>query len=176
VPVSKLLSVAQVSARLQCARSTVRKLVADGELRASRISSRTIRVSETDLLAYIDGRANIAVAAVPSATGGNPITDDQLASSLAERLMGWSVGPERFLLGNRRWMPRWRFQPAQRVEDAYRLLERAGPQEYTMDRAPDGRFLVKVRIAGRTGEACESPQARAITFAIARAIGIEVGQ
>ena len=57
--ISKLLSVGQVSARLQCARSTVRKLIADGELRASRISTRTIRVSEADLQAYVDARANV---------------------------------------------------------------------------------------------------------------------
>jgi excisionase family DNA binding protein len=56
--VSKLLSVAQVSTRLQCAQSTVRKLVAAGELRAARIGRRTIRISETDLQAYLDGRAN----------------------------------------------------------------------------------------------------------------------
>jgi len=67
MPVPKLLSVAQVSAKLQCARSTVRKLIADGELRASRISSRTIRISETDLQAYLDGRANVSAPAVVSA-------------------------------------------------------------------------------------------------------------
>jgi excisionase family DNA binding protein len=60
MPVPKLLSLAQVSARLQCARSTVRRLIADGELRASRISSRTIRISEADLQAYLDGRANMS--------------------------------------------------------------------------------------------------------------------
>ena len=60
--VSKLLSVGHVSARLQCARSTVRKLIADGELRASRISSRTIRISEGDLQAYVDARANVSPA------------------------------------------------------------------------------------------------------------------
>ena len=60
MPVSKLLSVAQVSAKLQCARSTVRKLVADGELRASRISSRAIRISEEDIQAYLDVRANMS--------------------------------------------------------------------------------------------------------------------
>ena len=65
--VSKLLSVAQVSAKLQCARSTVRKLIADGELRASRISSRTIRISAADLQAYLDGRANISAPAAASA-------------------------------------------------------------------------------------------------------------
>jgi excisionase family DNA binding protein len=58
MPVSKLLSVAQVSTRLQCASSTVRKLIADGELRASRIGNRTIRISETDLHTYLNGRAN----------------------------------------------------------------------------------------------------------------------
>jgi len=58
MPVSKLLSVAQVGAKLQCARSTVRKLIADGELRASRISSRTIRIAAADLQAYLDRRAN----------------------------------------------------------------------------------------------------------------------
>jgi excisionase family DNA binding protein len=61
--VPKLLSVAQVSAKLQCARSTVRKLVGEGELRASRISSRTIRISEVDLQAYLDGRANMSAPA-----------------------------------------------------------------------------------------------------------------
>jgi excisionase family DNA binding protein len=60
MPVPRLLSVAQVSAKLQCARSTVRKLIADGELRASRIGIRTIRVSEADLQAYLDFRANVA--------------------------------------------------------------------------------------------------------------------
>jgi len=67
MPVSRLLSVAQVSAKLQCARSTVRRLVADGELRASRISRRTIRVSEVDLQAYLDGRANVSAPATASA-------------------------------------------------------------------------------------------------------------
>jgi len=66
MPVSKLLSVAQVSARLQCACSTVRKLIADGELRASRISSRTIRISAADLQAYLDGRANMSAPAAAS--------------------------------------------------------------------------------------------------------------
>ena len=102
------------------------------------------------------------------------MTSDQLTAIMAERVMGWRVGPNRFLMGNRRWLPRWRFQPTERVADANRLLERAAPQEYSIDRAQDGRFWVKVRIAGATGEARKSTQARAITFAIARAIGIEV--
>lgn len=102
------------------------------------------------------------------------MTNDQLTTMLAERVMGWRAGPNRFLIGNRGWLPRWRFQPSERVEDANRLLERAAAQEYSMDRAQDGWFRVWVRIAGATGEARESSQARAITFAIARAIGLEV--
>jgi excisionase family DNA binding protein len=58
MPVSKLLSVAQVSTKLQCARSTVRKLVASGLLRASRIGLRSIRISELDLRDYLESRAN----------------------------------------------------------------------------------------------------------------------
>jgi hypothetical protein len=56
------------------------------------------------------------------------------------------------------------------------LLENAAPQSFTMATAKNGGFWVKVRIAGTTGEAREFSQARAITFAIARALGIEVGQ
>jgi excisionase family DNA binding protein len=51
-------SIAQVSTKRQRARSTLRKLVADGQRRASRISRRTIRISDADLQAYLDGRAN----------------------------------------------------------------------------------------------------------------------
>jgi hypothetical protein len=101
------------------------------------------------------------------------VTNDQLAAILAQRVMDWRVGPDRFLMGNRRWLPRWRFQPIERGEDANRLLERAVPEEFSIDRTQDGRFRVKVRIAGETGEAVESHQARAITFAIARALGLE---
>ena len=46
--------------------------------------------------------------------------------------MGWTVGPDRFMMGNRGWMPRWRFQPAEKLEDAFRLLEEAAPQEYSI--------------------------------------------
>lgn len=101
------------------------------------------------------------------------MTSDQLTAILAERVMNWRVGPDRFLMANRRWSPRWRFQPTERVEDAYRLLERAAPQDFSIDRAQDCQFRVRVRIAGMAGEARESSQARAIAFAVARAFGLE---
>ncbi len=66
MPVPKLLSVAQVSTKLRCAESTIRKLVAGGNLRASRIGSRCIRISEDDLRAYLDFQANVRTKAPAS--------------------------------------------------------------------------------------------------------------
>jgi len=53
------------------------------------------------------------------------MTSDVVTARLAERVMGWSVAPDRYLIGNRSWIPRWRFQPLERLEDAFRLLEKA---------------------------------------------------
>jgi hypothetical protein len=102
------------------------------------------------------------------------VTSEQLTAALAERVMGWTVGPERFMMGGRRWLPRWRFQPATRLEDAFRLLQKVAPEEYVTGAAENGGFWARVRVAGTTGEARESSQARAIAFAVARAIGVEV--
>jgi hypothetical protein len=102
------------------------------------------------------------------------VNGDRLTALLAERVMGWRVGPERFLIGDRRWLPRWRFQPAERLQDAFRLLEQAAPQEYSMGAGKNGNFWVKVRIAGTTGEALERSQPRAIAYAVARAFRIDV--
>ena len=102
------------------------------------------------------------------------MTSDQLTSILAERVMGWGVGPDRFMMGNRGWMPRWRFQPVEKLEDAFRLLEQAAPQEYSICGDDKGNIHVQVRIAGTAGEACGTSRPLAITYAIARAVGIDV--
>jgi len=102
------------------------------------------------------------------------MTADNLTALLAKRVMHWTVAPDRFLMGNRQWMPTWRFRPAERIEDAFRLLEATASQEYAMGAGENGSFWAKVRIAGTTGEARESSQARAVTLAIARAIGLKV--
>jgi hypothetical protein len=102
------------------------------------------------------------------------MTAEVLTARLAERVMHWRVGPERFLIGDRRWLPRWRFQPCERLEDAFRLLKQSAPDEYSMGAAENGSFWVKVRVADATGEACEPSKPQAITFAIARAFGIDV--
>lgn len=102
------------------------------------------------------------------------MTHDQLMAILAERVMGWTVGPDRFLMGNRGWMPRWRFQPVENLEDAFRLLEQAAPQEYSISGDDKGKIHVQVRIAGTAGDARGTSKPLAITYAVARAIGIEV--
>lgn len=102
------------------------------------------------------------------------MTTERLTAFLAERVMGWSVGPDRFVMANRRWLPRWRFQPTSRLEHAFRLLEQSAPQEFTMGATDDGGLWVKVRVAGTTGEARDPSKPRAITVAIARALGIKV--
>ena len=70
---------------------------------------------------------------------------EDLTTLLARRVMGWDVAPDRFLVGNRKWMPRWQFQPAEKLEDAFRLLEAAAPQEYTMGCEGQELFWVRVR-------------------------------
>jgi hypothetical protein len=99
---------------------------------------------------------------------------EQLTAILAERILGWSAGPDRFLTGKRGWLPRWRFRPAENLNDAFRLLEAATPDGYTMGSAKDGLCWARVLISGVVGEAHQPSQARAITFAIAHALGIEV--
>ena len=102
------------------------------------------------------------------------MTSGHLTAILAERVMGWPVGPDRFMMGNRGWMPRWRFQPAEKLEDAFRLLEEAAPQEYSIGGDDKGNVHVQVRIAGSAGEARGTSRPLVITYAIARAVGIDV--
>ena len=102
------------------------------------------------------------------------MTSEHLTAILAERVMGWTVGPDRFMMANRSWMPRWRFQPTEKLPDALRLLEAAAPAEYDMRGGDRGSFCVRVRIGNGAGEASSKCKPRAITCAIARALGIEV--
>ena len=104
------------------------------------------------------------------------MTDERLNAILAERVMGWSVGPDRFMTGNRGWLSRWRFQPAEKLADALRLLEVAAPEEYSLRGDSDGNSQVHVRIGDANGEARCASQPRAITCAIARAVGLDVSE
>lgn len=99
---------------------------------------------------------------------------EDLTTLLAQRVMGWGIAPERFLLGRRAWIPRRRFQPTERLEDAFRLLEEAAPQEYTMGREGKGLFWARVQIGRATGRARDLSKPRAITLAVARALKLQV--
>lgn len=100
---------------------------------------------------------------------------EDLNSALARRVMGWEVAPDRFLVGRRRWLPRWRFQPTERLEDAFRLVEEAAPKKYAMGSEGGGPFWVRVQINEVIGEAREGSKPLAITLAIARALKIQAG-
>jgi hypothetical protein len=102
------------------------------------------------------------------------VTADQLTTLLAGRVMGWTAAPNRFLTGNRSWIPRWRFQPTERLSDAARLLEAASPDEYEIKANGTGPVSVRVQIAGRTGEARDRSASRAISLAVADALQITV--
>jgi len=104
------------------------------------------------------------------------VTTEDLTSVLAERVMRWRVAPDRFLMSDRKWIPRWRFQPTEKLNDAFRLLEGAAPQEYSMCGDSNGNFRVQVRIGGGTGEADGASKPRAITLAVARALRLEVDE
>jgi hypothetical protein len=100
-------------------------------------------------------------------------TTEHLTALLAERAMGWRVGPDRFLLGGRQWKPRHYFQPTKRPADAFRLLDASGAERYTITRCERGNCSAQVQIKGVVGEAREASEALAISLAIARAIGID---
>ena len=102
------------------------------------------------------------------------MTNERLTDLLAVRVMGWTVGPDRFMTGNRGWMNRWQFQPAEKLDAALRLLHEAAPQEYSICGDDKGNIRVRVRIAGTSGDARGTSTPLAITYAIARALGIEL--
>lgn len=100
------------------------------------------------------------------------MTNEQLTAILAERVMGWRVGPDRFLKSGRRWAPRWHFQPLRRLEHARQLLEKA-KAKYSLATNSDETFTAVVRLGDLIGTASRNSEAAAITIALAKAIGIE---
>lgn len=101
------------------------------------------------------------------------ISDQALTDALAERVMGWKATPDRFIKSGRSWLPKWRFAPLSRLDDAFQLLDHSS-STYKLERGEAGEFRVEVRFGGHVGRASGEPKARAITLAIARSLGIEV--
>ena len=94
-----------------------------------------------------------------------------LTGHLAELALGWRVTPDRFLIGARSWIPRWRFDPLQRLEDAFLLLDHNKSVRYVISQK-DGKCQVEVEHNGRIGRASSDCKARAIVLALARSIGV----
>ena len=53
------------------------------------------------------------------------MTAQALTGLLAERVMKWTAAPNRFMLGHRKWIANWRFQPCKNLADAFQLLDAA---------------------------------------------------
>jgi hypothetical protein len=100
------------------------------------------------------------------------ITDQTVVDQLAARILGWRPSSDRFIKCGRSWLPKWRFAPLTCLDDAFQLLDRS-VGTYKLEHSSAGMFSVEVNLAGRVGRAIGEPQARAITFAVARALGIE---
>jgi hypothetical protein len=101
------------------------------------------------------------------------MTPPELTALLATRVMRWSVAPDRYLMANRRWMPAWRFQPLNNLDDAFRLLD-ATSGTFRLTLTADRCFAAKVRVGRRTGGARGRTPAAVVTLAVASAIGIEL--
>lgn len=100
---------------------------------------------------------------------------ENLTAVLAERCMGWKAAPDRFMKSGRSWIPRWRFQPLVDLADAFRLLDQVA-NRYTLTSDRRRPFSVEVQVGTRCGKASSKNKARAITLAVARALGLEVGE
>ena len=102
------------------------------------------------------------------------MTSEHLTAILAKRVLGWEAGPDRFLIGNRRWIPRWRFQPTRNLVDALQLLDHAEPDEYRIAGGKNCEFRVRIRIGEITAEVSGLLKPLVITCAIAKAFGIDI--
>ncbi len=102
------------------------------------------------------------------------MNEEALTTAIAEQVMGWKSAPDRFLMGNRGWLPRWRFQPTERLVHAFRLLDAAAPEFYSINGGTKQPFTVRIQIGALTGEAHGPSKPKVITCAIAMACGIDV--
>jgi hypothetical protein len=87
------------------------------------------------------------------------VTADCLTAILAEKVMGWRVGPERFL--------------TRRMEDALQLQNKAGGS-YSITKGEGGTVTAKVTLTGKTRTVTDKSDAAALTRALALALGIPV--
>lgn len=87
--------------------------------------------------------------------------------------MGWKMAPGRFLKPGRAWIPQWRFQPLQKLEDALELMDQAA-DSFVLKSSRGNEFIAEVQIGRRRGTASGQKKARTLTIAVARALGIDL--
>lgn len=104
------------------------------------------------------------------------MTSQVLTKLVAERVMKWTAAPNRFMLGRREWTPNWRFQPVEIFEHAVQLLDAARPTTYSLGVDQTGCFWARVEVSGVLGEARDRSRPRAVTIAVARAVGLDVDE
>ncbi len=102
------------------------------------------------------------------------MTLENLTVLLAQRVMGWTVGPDRFLLGKRSWIRRSAFRPTERLQDAQKLLLAAGAAEYSMGGGKEQPFWARVVIGQKDCTASAQSLPASICLATARALNIAV--
>jgi hypothetical protein len=100
--------------------------------------------------------------------------EQQLTEALAHRVLGWKTAPNRYLISNRRWLPRWRFQPTEKIADAFQLLEADEVADYVLHVDCHDVCWVKVRTNVASAEASGSSLPLTICIAVARAYDIEM--
>src|SRR5690349_4165886 len=100
------------------------------------------------------------------------MSDDALTAQLVERIMGWKIGPDRFIKSGRSWIPRWRFRPFLDPSNALELLDKAADR-FRVTSPSRNVFIAEVRIHGRCGKASGEEFARTIVTALARALRLK---
>ena len=96
------------------------------------------------------------------------LTDNALIDQLGE-VLHWRIGPDRFLTANRSWLPGWKFNPLERLEDSFRLFDDCESICYILSRR--GKFFqVKAQHGGKIGRAVGNSLPRTITLAVARSL------
>jgi len=95
--------------------------------------------------------------------------DDRLTEKLAADVFGWKSAPDRFIKPGRSWIPKWRFRPFERLEDAFDLLDRVA-SGYRLEVCDGGAFTAEVRVGAKIGRASGETKARTITLAVAAAL------
>jgi hypothetical protein len=99
------------------------------------------------------------------------VTDRLLLDQLVERVFGWRAAPDRFMTGGRTWIRRSRFRPFIDIRDAFRLAD-ALTKQYSLTALGTGIFIAEVPLPERVGRASARNKARAISLAIADALGL----